>query len=378
MKPLATLNYTKNNLIKVLPVFISMTVGVFLVYFISLVGRSSVDTMDIAKYKILQSYTFVYTNTEKALPEEIVEKIKNSGSVEEVIPLLNSQGVLIYNGVFGSMSFNNVNLYEKDIPVVLNKLGMKFVEGRLPVQDKNEILIPDKYAKQKKLKTGDSIGSEVSSDYGLQGKYVISGIIDGPLLVSITSNNSSQISPDKAMGYSLMFSLRDNQDKSIIEELNNGYTGNAVIADYNYVKKALNQVLQVLTAFTLSLDIVTILILCISLGNLNYMNFLNRKYEFGVLSVIGYKRTKLYFKLWKENSLICLSGYVAGIILATLVCYLSNLTIWEVEGKFVPLWSTSGVIYAFTVPLFVSIFGLLPPVKELRRTDPIGVLGGNI
>jgi putative ABC transport system permease protein len=378
MKPLATLNYTKNNLIKALPIFISMMVGVFLVYFISLVGKNSVDTMDITKYKFLDSYIFVHTDNGTSLPEDIVEKVKNSSSVEKIVPLLSNRGAFIYNSVFGSMSFYNLNLYDKDISTVLSRLDMKLIEGRLPVQDKNEVLIPDKYAKQKKLKTDDSIGSEVSPEYGLKGKYIISGIIEGPILISITSNNTDQISPDNAAAHSFMFSLKDNDDKSIIKELNCSKTNNVIVADYDYVKGALGYVLEVLNAFTLSLDLVTILVLCISLGNLNYMNFLNRKYEFGVLSVIGYKKTKLYFKLWKENLLVCLSGFGAGLVLATLVSFLANITVWEIDGKSVPLWSASGIAYSLAVPLLVSIFGLLPPIRELRKVDPIDVLGGNI
>jgi putative ABC transport system permease protein len=207
---------------------------------------------------------------------------------------------------------------------------------------------------------------------------MISGIMDGPLLIAFSSNNKSKLSPDKVMTYSFMFSLKDNNDTSIIKKINNTEANNVVIADSGRIKKMLGQILQILYIFTASLDLVTIFILCISLGNLNYISFLNRKYEFGVLSAIGYKKSQLCLKLWKENSLICFAGYVCGIILATLVCYLANLAIWEVNGKHVPLWSNAGIIYALAVPLFVSLFGLLPPIKELRRTDPIEVLGGNI
>jgi len=118
--------------------------------------------------------------------------------------------------------------------------------------------------------------------------------------------------------------------------------------------------------------------MCISLGNLNYINFVNRKYEFGVLSAIGYKKSSLYFKLWKENSFVCLLGYVGGILLTTLVAFLLNVIVLEPNGKFIPLWSTSGVIIAFLIPAFVSILSIIAPIKELRRTEPLDVIGGGI
>lgn len=378
MRPLATLNYTKNNIIKTLPIFISMIFGVFLIYFISLIGQDSHNTMKITRSNFYSSYTRVYSNNENPLPENIITMVKGSNNIEKVTPMLQVPGDLVYNSVFGSMSFSTLNLFEADMLNVLDKLKIKLIEGKLPEQDKKEILIPLRYAKQKKLKIGHYIGSEVSSEYNLQGKYLISGIIDGPLLVSVISDNRNNLTPDKAMTYSFMFSLKDKDDTGIIKNLNAGELTNTVILDSISNKETVDQILQVLSVFTVALDLVTILILCISLGNLNYINFLNRKYEFGVLSAIGYKKSKLYFKLWKENSLVCLTGYAGGLILATLVCFLINLTIWEVDGRHVPLWSSSGIIYAFAVPLFVSLFGLLPPIRELKKTDPIEVLGRSI
>jgi len=148
--------------------------------------------------------------------------------------------------------------------------------------------------------------------------------------------------------------------------------------EYYSISKQIDEILNSMNALSYMLNMIIILVLCISLGNLNYINFVNRKYEFGVLLAIGYKKSTLYFKLWKESVTVCLLGYIGGILLSMLLAFILNLAVLYPVGKFISLWSISGAGMALFIPIFVSFLSLIAPVKELRKTDPIDVIGGVI
>ena len=278
----------------------------------------------------------------------------------------------------GTMTFSTLNFYEKDIPTLINTLDLKLIQGALPVENMDEIIIPKKLALQNKLKVGDYIGSEVSSNYEVKGKFRISGITDGPVMLAMISDNKQNISRDKVINRSLMFSVKNVKDKSLINYLSESTPKNILIFDFYSITGQLTDLLNSLNALSYLLTIIIIFVMCISLGNLNYINFVNRKYEFGVLSAIGYKKSSLYFKLWKENSFVCLIGYIGGILLTTLVAFLLNTILLLPNGKFIPLWNTSGIVISLCIPVFVSILSIIAPIKELRKTEPLDVIGGVI
>lgn len=378
MNPLSTFKYIKNNVSKTLPILIAMIVSVLLIYIFSLVTKSSIEVANLTGTNIFSKYTIVSSNNEEPIPKNYVDKITNDNNVGHVIPLISEYGYLQYSNVFGSMSIEVLNFYEKDIAPVISKLNMKLAEGRLPMESKNEIIIPKKYALQNKVKTGDYIGSEVSSSYAIKGKFKVSGITDGPVMLAVISDNKDNIPRETVIKHSIFFSVKDVKDKNLINYLSKDTPKNVLIMDYYSIVKQIDEVLKSVDALSFMLNMIIIFVLCVSLGNLNYINFLNRKYEFGVLSAIGYKKSVLYFKLWKENSTVCLLGYAGGILLSTLVAYILNLAVLYPNGKFISLGSVSGAGIALMVPILVSFLSIIAPIKELRKTDPLDVIGGVI
>lgn len=378
MNPLSTFKYIKNNISKALPVLISMMVSVLLIYLFSLVSKSTSEMANLMDTNLFRKYTIVSSNNEELIPKDYFDKITKDNNVGNIVPLISEPGYLHYNGIFGGMSIAVLNIYEKDISQVITTLNVKLTEGSIPRLNKNEIIIPKKYALQNKLKIGDYIGSEISSSYAIKGKFKVSGITDGPVMLALISSNNGAIPRDTVINHSILFSVKDIKDKNLINYLSKNTPKNVLIMDYYSESKQIDKMLDSMNALSYMLNMIIILVLCISLGNLNYINFLNRKYEFGVLSAIGYKKSALYFKLWKENSTVCLLGYIGGILLSTLVAFILNLTVLYPNGKFIPMWSISGAIIALFIPIFVSFLSLIAPIKELRKTDPLDVIGGVI
>lgn len=378
MNPLSTFKYIKSNFSRTLPILISMIVGVLLIYIFSLLTQSSSEMIDITWTNINKKYASVFSTNTEPIPQNLIDRINSDSNVSYVLPYQEVNGSLGYESVFGSAGIDNFSLYGEDIPKLLKSLDIKLVQGVLPKKNAREIILHKRFALENKLKVGDYIGSEISSIYQLGGKYKISGIMDGPVMIAVVNENEKNISRDVMLKHAMLIRIKDIKNKDLISYLAKNAPKNVLVTDYYSKNEQMNDVTKVLNSLVLSLTICIILVICISLGNLNYISFLNRKYEFGVLSAIGYKKSSLYFKLWKENASVCLLGYVAGIIVSIIIAFILNITIFEPNGKLIPLWNVSGALSAFCVPLFVSFLSLIAPVKELKRTDPMEVIGGGI
>lgn len=378
MNPLSTFKYIKSNFMKALPVLISTIVSVLLIYLFILITKSTNKMVNITATNFFKKYTIMSSNNEDPIPKDYLDRINKDDNVAHIIPLISDSGYLNYAGLMGTMTITTLNFYENDIPEIINTLDINLIQGALPIENRDEIIIPKKYALQYKLKVGDYIGSEVSSSYGVKGKLKISGITDGPVMLAMISDNKLNIPRDKVINRSLLFSVKNVKNKNLINYLSENTPKNILIVDFYSISSQLIDLLNSLDAVSYLLTIIIIFVMCISLGNLNYINFVNRKYEFGVLSAIGYKKSSLYFKLWKENSFVCLIGYIGGIIITTLVAFLLNTIVLLPNGKFIPLWNTSGIIISLCIPVFVSILSIIAPIKELRKTEPLDVIGGVI
>lgn len=378
MNPLSAFKYIKNNFNRTIPIIISMIVGVLLIYIFSLLVQSSSEIIHTATINFDDKYAAIFSTSKEPIPQDLIDRINSDSNVSYVIPYQGVNGYLNYEAAFGSMTINSFNLQEKDISKLLNSLDVKLVQGTLPRENSQEIILHKRFALQNKLKVGDYIGSEVSSLYPLQGKYKISGIMDGPVMISVISENQHNISSDVLLKHSMLIRIKDIKNKDLINYLTKNSPKNVLIMDYYSDCEQIADISNVINSLSISLTACIILVLCISLGNLNYISFLNRKYEFGVLAAIGYRKSSLYFKLWKENSFICLIGYAAGIAISTIIAYILNITVFQPNGKLIPLWCASGMLTAFFIPFFVSFLSLIAPARELKRSDPLDIIGGSI
>jgi putative ABC transport system permease protein len=361
MKPLSTVTYLKNNVKKVLPGFVCMILGVFLIYFFSIILYSSVYGINQGALNMLEKVTSLRANTKDPIPDKILSKIKDCSNVEYIIPIINDIGSFQYKSPFGEIRTEGFNIFEEDILKILKIFDMKLVEGKLPSPNSNELLIPLNIAKQNKIKVGDYIGKNPDSNVILNKKYRVCGIIDGTVNTMLTTN-AGNVKREEVLKHSLIFSLKNRNNKIINDELTSMKENKVTIMDYKSAYEQMNSLKFIL-------NFIVIIVLCISLGNLNYILFLNRKDEFAILTAIGYKKTTLYKKLLKENIVLNLLGFIVGIVFTIIVVELLNIVVFEPKGQYVYSFHISSMVTAFLIPLFVSISNMISPLKNLKNMD---------
>lgn len=358
MKPLNPFNYLKRNPKKMLPVFSSVAIGVLLVYTFSLFGATTSKMINVAAFDLTSQYNIVYTKDHTALPQDFLDELNYYG-IEEVCPVqMNISGLAYYRGGMGSTTLTTFNLFSDDTMQVLDSFGIKLVEGSLPQNNQDEILVPIEYALQNGLSVGEYIGSAVSDEYSLQGKYKICGLIKGEVLFSITCQPENE-RREQVMSKGIMYNIEDlssAEQESLIE----GLPSNVIAITNTYYQQQLSVTLDSMKALTYILTAVIVIVLCISLGNLNVIMFDSRRNEIMILQSIGFTKRELAGKVWAENLLICLCGYFVGVLTTTAVIWVMNMVFLVPGGKVLEVVSIEGLSVALILTGLVSVFSVLP------------------
>lgn len=368
MKPLSTVTYLKNNAKKVLPGFICMALGVFIIYFFSIILYSSIFQINRGSLNIFEKVTSVRSNTKDPMPDKILNKIEEASNVEYIIPIINNIGSFRYKSPFGDISTEGFNVFEEDIPKILKAFDIKLVEGKLPSANSNELLIPLKIAKQNKIKIGDYLSKDPDLNIILNRRYKVCGIIDGTVDTMLTTN-AGYTKREDVLNQSLMFSLKNKNDKTINDELIAMKESKVTIIDYRSAYDELNELFRIMNSLKFTLNFIVIIVLCISLGNLNHILFSNRKGEFAILIAIGHKKTTIYKKLLKENIILNLLAFIFGITFTIIAVELLNIIVFKPNGQYVYSFHLGSIFTAFLVPLFVSISNIISPLRNLKAMD---------
>ena len=358
MKPLNPFTYLKKNPKKMMPIFFSVTIGVMLVYVFSLFSATTNKMISAASFDITDRYNIVYTEDNSTLPEEFFDKL-NSYQISDVFPIkMNLTGLAYTRGSMGSTTISTFNLFDDDTEELLDSFNAELVEGSLPANNQNEILVPAGFALQNKLSIGDYIGTGISDEYGLEGTYKICGLTQSETLFAITCQPGEELK-EQVMSKGIMYCV-DGLSAEKQTTLLGSLSSNVVTITNNYYQQQYSATLNSMQMLTYILTVVMSIVLCIALGNLNVVMFDSRRNELTILYSIGFTKGKISQKLWKENLIVCIGGYLLGIFLTMILVYLYNAISLIPNGKILEIFTEQGLAVAFALPAFVSVFSLVP------------------
>lgn len=367
MKPLNPFMYLKRNPKKMLPVFCSVAIGVLLVYIFSLFSATTSKMVSVATFDVTEKYNIIYTKDTTTLPQDFLDEVSSIG-VKDLLPVqMNISGLAYYRGGMGQTTISTFNLFREDTARLLDSFDVILAEGSLPADNQSEILVPIEYALQNGLTVGDYIGTAISDEYALQGKYKICGLTQGDVLFSVVCQPGDE-QREQIMNRGIMYGidgLSTTEQSHLLGMLPPSV--NAITSEY--YQRELSGTLTSMKILSYILTAVMIIVLCIALGNLNVVMFDNRKNEMTILCSIGVTKKKLALKMLAENLCVCLSGYLAGILLTTVIIWLINLVSLIPDGKVLESVSVQGLAAALSLPIVVSVFSLHVPIADLCSTN---------
>ena len=197
----------------------------------------------------------------------------------------------------------------------------------------------------------------------LYGKYRICGFTEGDVLFTVTCQPGDE-TKEQIISRSVMYRSKPLSGETQ-EWLLENVPANAVTRTRSYYEQEYGATLLSMQSLTSVLTAAMVLVLCIALGNLNGILIANRKNEMMILHSIGYTRGQLSSKIWLENMLVCVCGFLAGIIFTTVVVWFVNIFFMQPNGKHLEVMNWSGIAAACVIPVFVSVFSILSGLKRV-------------
>jgi hypothetical protein len=368
IRPLSFLKYYSNNKKASLAMTLALVLSVFMIIIFQMVIYAVNEPARLGDEGIADYMTQVYPGDKGAIDKSTAEEIRKTPEIERIIPV-NIQDV-DYNHFFGTCNIHLCFIRNNDMRYIMKKLGLKLVEGRMPVPGKREILFDTRLVNNKNKKLGDFIGKEVDSKEKIPGKYKIVGILEGNCILGLSPINDR----DLAGLNCLLLAPRDGQLEMLNAELSNisrekahFWTKQLSDDNYNKTSKSLNTIFGVMS-------LAIIFVMAFASGNSSYAQYFSRRYEFGILQSIGYTRAQILLRAAKEVALLNIIGTSLGILLGFGAGIILDKVFFEPHGYPFNLMQYDGLVKALTIPICTALFGLIPAGWLLSRIDPMLVV----
>lgn len=374
MHPLSIIKYYVNNRKSFFTIFFSIVLSTLLIYMVQMF----IDSAFITSYNIFvepQRYYSSITPKGSLIDEKILNDVKSIDSVESVMPWV-FRYTNFYINIGGDEGARIFTVNHDDMLTLMSRLELTLKEGRLPEPGSREIAIHYLLAKNKNLKVGDKIGNAFDKDEVIRGEQTIVGLIDGKSIVSFDSLETWVEEND--IDFEYMLGIIMLPKKGYDQELNRyldslhlpGYdvrTFNSNSLQYEHNSENIKIILTFIS-------IMVIVIVSFSTGFLCYIYFAQRSSEFGLLNAIGYSKQYVINRAFGEISGMDAIGFAVGIIFSLVGGTIVNIVSYAPRGQLLQVWNLNYLMKAACIPLFVTLFSIVPVWRMLKKLDPISIM----
>jgi len=374
MHPLSIIKYYINNRKSFFTIFFSIVLSTLLIYMVQMF----IDSAFITSYNIFvepQRYYSSITPRGSLIDEKILNDVKSIDSIESVMPWV-FRYTNFYINIGGDEGARIFTVNHDDMLTLMSRLQLTLKEGRLPEPGSREIAIHYLLAKNKNLKVGDKIGNAFDKDEVIRGEQTIVGLIDGKSIVSFDSLETWV--EENEIDFEYMLGIIMLPKKGHDQELNRyldslhlpGYdvrTFNSNSLQYEHNSENIKIILTFIS-------IMVIVIVSFSTGFLCYIYFAQRSSEFGLLNAIGYSKQYVINRAFSEISGMDTIGFAVGIIFSLAAGVIVNAVSYAPRGQILQVWNLNYLMKAACIPLFVTLFSIVPVWRMLKKLDPISIM----
>ncbi|MBZ9686548.1 FtsX-like permease family protein [Clostridium estertheticum] len=377
MKPLSALSYSKNNKKKLIASTISILVAVSFLYVLQTFVKSIWDSMyelNVNPYK--NHMTIESTEKDKPIPGNIVGSLKDNPNVENIIPFISYETRYVIPGASTNASI--LGIRPEDIDYVMKKHNITLKEGRMPLGNHKEVALDYRMSKNKNVKIGDKIGNSINKNDSLNGEYTVVGIVEGNGYLSFMPYNTTTTTTTTSINAndtivvkkSLLVFPKDNKIKEVDELLLSFSKKEVAVLTLSAIIKLFNEKASTMRTLDM-ICILAIIVMVISVGSSKYVQFFSRKQELGILNAMGYTKGELMKKAFLEVLIVNMLGFTLGVIFGWLSSILINDGAFGAVGGVAVYFSSKAFLMALYIPLFTTLFTLIPVNRMISKLDPI-------
>lgn len=370
-KPLSYYLYFKRNKKKTLGMILSIAFSILLIGVIQMFSDNMSDTQyrDLAKL----NYVSIISSTKGNLPKETIESIRKNSTVDRLI-MVNTYYYGIINIIGVPANYSGYYMDEKDIPVLMDRMDMRFDDDSLLKNDDKKIIVNSNIARARVMNIGDYLGNEVSNMDYFKGKYEIKEIVKGDNIISFIAKSKENIAGDSEQFQQYLLLPKEgklDEMNSFLKELPRDNIKLLTYQDILQERKADEDGIN--TIFNI-LIIIIIVVLSVALGNSSYIHYFQRRKEFGLLKAIGQGGDKIILRMIKEISISSALGLAVGLMLLltfkgvgnAFYTYPKGLSLFQINLQLIPK--------IIAIPIFICIFSIIPVSRLLVKIEPISII----
>ncbi len=382
LKPLSIWAYYLNNKSKIIPVVIIITLSVFAL----ITGSTLLNFVNKETNKFIEYYKQYYSLQVGSLSDpdttkvDLYNEIQSYSQTDKIVTNFYRQKTYVLTPLGETPRF--VDFIESSFyKEYSNQMGWEIIEGRMPRENTNEIILSKNILLNKGLSVGDEIGSFVDKDESLYGQFKIVGSLSDKYVSGGFGNLTymqqfSQQNPDLAQDLILIQPVKGKEYElhQRLVKLVETEPGLVLWTQYNYAD-FLAQNYSIYNQIKVVITLVVSIVIALSVGLLQIIFFSQRMREFGLLSAIGYGKLYIIKKSNFELFGMTLVAWITGLIFTQLIFNMLNETIMEAKGLDVlTIFDLDTMIYSLPIPLAVVSFSMLTMVWNLLKMDSIQVI----
>ncbi len=350
-----------------------MVVGVAFPVFILL---PTFDTQ-LPRFEYLRTISLLSPSAREIDPG-VLAQVRAHPNVQRVIPTW-PMDLGISVPPFSQSSASVFAVTEEDLPYLMERFGLRLIEGRLPQPRTNEIVISEALARNRGLRLGDSVGNPVYERDSSPVALTIVGLLetDGMWIgfASLEFMQSHELAADQ---FTTSQFVVPSADKAALDAwLLDNVDSNATIA-VTYDKEQ-DRFLRYrkggLAVLAGVLSLVAV-IAAAALAVLNYIFYSQRRDEFGVLHAVGRGQGWLTWRAGRETLFTTTVAWLAGAALCVGVTLYLQLAIYAPIGLSLDLTSIAPWLFTLPIPIAVSAASVGTIGWMLRRLDAVAVIEG--
>lgn len=375
MNPLSFRTYILRNLNKVIPflLIISLSLVVILMskLFVQSIGSDyEASTNFWGKYSTITINTAEFRNGFA----EIKNELDGLSNAENVV--IGIEKKISINTLLGRSPFEVHFIDQAAINSFKSHVGWKLIEGRLPESGENEIALTNEALKNKNLKLGDKVGSNIDEDEDLKGEFTVVGVLEGSSINGGLSSINVENEPTSI--WTFYVQPKAGKEKELNNELakvKSTYKNQVTYKNQEIAIKTQTDQFGSINQIIWSINVLTSVVMTMSIILLAYIFIVSRLKEFAIFEALGYQRTRIILKVLTEFSFIAMVAWVLGFLITELVSALVNYFLLD-PVAITPITVLSLDILLFSLPMLfiLSISMIVLVIGKFRNMDPISII----
>lgn len=306
---------------------------------------------------------------------EVVAKIEKLPELGKLYPAHSYQ--VMVKTIFGKMPFALFGLEPPARKLMLERCGLRLIEGRMMQEGAPEAVISVDVARNLGLKIGDIISKPDAQDSYAPIPIRLVGLLGGPVWLGMTSKSLVDThSPFTWVGY-IAFSPRPSQaEQRRLDAAIDRVVDKSRARVWKFAG-LVEEAQSALTNLYMIMNIVIgIIVFAISFvcGLLSNIYFTQRLPEVATLSAIGYPRSFLLRRACGETGLLCLLGWLLGGVCTVGLMFLIRALFLTPQGLLLNPFDLRAYLFTLPLPLTITLFAVITIALRLSALDPVSII----